>query len=155
MPPRAADRLQPLLAGAFDHYAARTVARVAGLTDDEYFWDPSPGVMTIAWRLAHICSFLSGHGLAAVAFRRPPAVIPGPAPLSATEALVALDDAIAAWKRDLASVDDDRLWEPMGEGAGRSRNDPVASFVEHIHDEFVHHSAEVALLRDLYLAGGA
>jgi hypothetical protein len=27
--------------------------------------------------------------------------------------------------------------------------DPVASFVEHIHDEFIHHAAEIAVLRDL------
>lgn len=154
MPPTAADRLQPLLAGAFDNYAARTVARVAGLTDHEYLWDPSPPVTTIAWRLAHICSFLQDHWMATVAFQRP-ATPSGPVPTSSAEAMAALDDAIAAWKRDLASVDDERLWEPMGPEAGRYGNDPVASFVEHIHDEFVHHSAEVALLRDLYLAGGA
>ena len=28
----------------------------------------------------------------------------------------------------------------------------VATFVEHIHDELIHHAAEIALLRDLYRA---
>ena len=36
-----------------------------------------------------------------------------------------------------------------GEG-GQFAADPVASFVEHIHDEVIHHTAEIALLRDLY-----
>lgn len=146
-------RLQGLLAGAFDYYAARTVERLRGLGDDEWLWDPSPPVTTIAWRLAHICSFLQEHEMATVAFGRP-AQAPG-VPRSAVEALTALDLAIANWKRDLASVNDERLWEPIGPAAGPYGNDPVASFVEHIHDEFVHHSAEVALLRDLYAATGA
>jgi hypothetical protein len=103
--------------------------------------------------LLHSCSFLQEHGLRAVAFERgatlhdvPPSVFP----MTAADALVALDDGIAAWRRDLASVDDARLWEPMGPTAGPYGDAPVASFVEHIHDEFVHHSAEVALLRDLF-----
>jgi len=163
-------RLQGLLAGAFDYYGARTVGRLTGLTDEEWLWEPvegcwtvrdgvpdgawpppePPPVTTIAWRLAHICSFLQNHRMATVAFGRPgqAPVVPG----SAAEALSALDVAVAAWKRDLASVDDDRLWSPIRPGAGPYGNEPVASFVEHIHDEFVHHSAEVALLRDLYRA---
>jgi DinB superfamily len=169
------DPLQTLLSEAFDHYAQRTIRRLAGLTDEEYFWEPVPGcwtvrggtadwarpppdpppVTTIAWRLVHICSFLQEHGMRAVAFERgaaakgvPPSVVPA----SAAAALVAVDAAIAAWRHDLASVDDARLWEPMGPKAGPYGNAPVASFVEHIHDEFVHHSAEVALLRDLFRA---
>lgn len=164
-------RLQELLSGAFDYYAARTVGRLRGLTDDEWLWEPVEGcwtvrdgvadgawpppepapVTTIAWRLVHMCSFLQEHRMATVAFGRP-AQVPA-AHRSAIEALDALDVAIAAWKRDLASVDDHRLWEPVGAEAGPYGSAPVASFVEHIHDEFVHHSAEVALLRDLYRAG--
>ena len=167
------DRLQPLLAGAFDHYAARTTRRLAGLTDDEYLWEPVPGcwtvrgaivdgaspppepppLTTIAWRLVHVCSFLRQHGLRAVAFERGAAahdVPPAVGPATAGDALAALDGAIAAWRQDLASVDDARLWEPMGPAAGRFGDATVASFVEHIHDEFVHHSAEIALLRDLF-----
>ncbi len=76
---------------------------------------------------------------------------PRPAhPHDAATARVYLAAAIDDWKRDLGSVDDDRLAEPMGSEAGQFEHDPVASFVLHIHTEFVHHSAEVALLRDLY-----
>ena len=174
--------LQGLLSGSFDYYAQRTIARLAGLTDDEYFWEPVPGcwtvrpstdgadrfthdwqwpppdpppITTIAWRLVHVCSFLQEHGMRAVAFERgepvwgPPSVIPG----TAAAAQQALAAAVAAWRRDLASVDDARLWEPMGPAAGPYAEQPVVGFVEHIHDEFIHHSAEIALLRDLYRTG--
>lgn len=168
--------LHRLLSSSFEYVANRTTRRLAGLSDDEYFWEPvsgcwsvrrgpdglfadwkwpppdPPPVTTIAWRMVHICSFLQEHGMRAVAFERgkaawhPPTVIPE----SAADALTALEAAIAAWRRDLASIDDDRLWEPMGSRAEQYADSPVAGFVEHIHDEFIHHSAEVALLRDLY-----
>ncbi|MGH9226457.1 MAG: DinB family protein [Acidimicrobiales bacterium] len=78
---------------------------------------------------------------------------PAPVPESAADALAAVASSIAAWRRDLASVGDDRLWAPMGSAAGPFGDSSVAGFVEHIHDEFVHHTAELGLLRDLYRAG--
>ena len=36
------------------HWHHQLRPRLAGLTDDEYLWEPAPGVTTIAWRLAHI-----------------------------------------------------------------------------------------------------
>lgn len=173
--------LRGLLLSEFEYCASRTTARLAGLCDGEYLWEPvagcwtvrqdergftadwawpppePPPVTTIAWRLVHICSFLQEHGLRAVAFEggkadwTVPTVVPG----SAADALIALDVAIEAWRFDLASVGDARLWEPMGPEAGPYGNDPVAAFVAHIHDEFIHHSAEVALLRDLYRSANA
>ena len=165
-----------LFASSFEYYAARTLARVDGLTDDEYFWepvddcwtvhvvdgraaidwefpppDPTP-VTTIAWRLAHLGSCLREHALRAVAFDRgeahhaPPSVLP----LTSGDAVATLRDAVEVWRGDLARVDDARLWEQLGPEAGQYANETVAAFVEHIHDEFIHHSAEVGLLRDLY-----
>jgi uncharacterized damage-inducible protein DinB len=120
--------------------------------------DPAP-FTTIAWRVAHIGDFLSRHPLRAVAFERG---VPDFASLSADAApehphdaattRAYLAAAIADWKRTLDAVDDDRLAEPMGSEAAPFQDDPVAGFVLHIHTEFVHHSAEVALLRDLYRA---
>lgn len=173
------NQLKSLLSSAFDYYAQRTVDRLEGLTDEEYFWEPIAGcwsvrqtaegyvadweypapdpapVTTIAWRLVHIISFLSEHGLRAVAFEGGKAswVAPTVIPHSAQAALQHLDKAIYTWKRDLTAIDDPRLWESMGAEAGQYAKDPVAGFVEHIHDEFIHHAAEVALLRDLYRAG--
>ena len=172
-------RLKDLLTASFDYYAQRTVDRLEGLTDSEYFWEPVDGcwsiretdegytadwewpapevapVTTIGWRLVHIISFLSEHGLRAVAFEDGKANwgAPSVTPPSADSALRELDRAIATWKRDLSGITDERLWEPMGPEAGQYADDPVAGFVEHIHDEFIHHSAEIALLRDLYRAG--
>ena len=91
----AGESLQELLIGCFDYYAQRTLNRLGGLTDEEYFWEPvtgcsnvrpgadaggvftqdrefpapdPPPITTIAWRLVHICSFLQEHGMRAVAF---------------------------------------------------------------------------------------
>jgi uncharacterized damage-inducible protein DinB len=171
--------LQALLVSSFDYYAQRTVARLTDLTDDEYFWEPVAGcwsvrgddeggwrsdwawpppepepVTTIAWRMTHLAYCLREHGLRPIAFGSgpgtwgAPTVVPG----SAAAARELLVSAIAAWRSDLRSVDDTRLWEPLGPDAGGYATSPVAAFVEHIHDEFIHHSAEVALLRDLYRA---
>jgi hypothetical protein len=139
----AGESMQELLIVCFDYCAQRTLNCLGGLTDEEYFWEPvtgcwnvrpgadaagvftqdwefpapdPPPLTTIAWRLVHICLFLQEHGMRAVAFERgapawrPPSVIPG----SAAAAVNALATAVTAWRRDLSSVDDQRLWEPMG-----------------------------------------
>jgi hypothetical protein len=173
------DPLQQLFITTFDHYAQRTVDRFTGLTDDEYFWEPAepswsvrkgpdgwqvdgeaglevPPVTTIAWRLVHVIYCLQDHGMRPVAFEQKPAAWGPPTviPPDAATALTALDTAIAAWRRDLEATDDTRLWVPLGDEAGPYAKDSVAAFVEHIHDELIHHTAEIALLRDLYRAKG-
>ena len=174
------DRLQQLFVTTFDYCAQRTVDRFAGLTDDEYFWEPAqpswsvrkgpngwapdwaaeapetPPITTIAWRLVHVIYCIQDHGLRPVAFEQAPAAWnpPSTIPSDAATALSALDTAIAAWKRDLAQTDDEQLWRLLGGEAGQFAEDSVAAFVEHIHDEFIHHAAEIALLRDLYRAKG-
>jgi hypothetical protein len=64
--------------------------------------------------------------------------------------LAVLERSMQRWKDDLVVVTEARLWEPLGPEADDFADDTVASFVEHIHDEFIHHTAEIALLRDLY-----
>jgi hypothetical protein len=170
--------LRELFISWFDYYASRATERFAGLDDDEYLWepvancwsirpdgdgyiadfawpppDPAP-VATIAWRLVHVCSVLSEHGLRAVAFEGgtanhgPPSDVPS----NASAATMSLERAVQRWKNDLSAVTEARLWEPMGPEADEFADDTVAAFVEHIHDEFIHHTAEIALLRDLYRA---
>ena len=87
--------------------------------------DPAP-FTTIAWRIAHIGDFLSRHPLRAVAFEGGEVSFAGlspdtgPAhPHDAAAARAYLTAAIDDWKRDLRSVDDDRLAEPMGSEAGQ------------------------------------
>jgi hypothetical protein len=168
--------LHDLFVGWFDYYAARATERLEGLTDDEYLWhpvascwsiregddgyeidwaspppDPAP-VTTIAWRLVHLCSMLTEHGLRAVAFEGGKAnhVQPSRVPATAADAMAEWDRSIAYWRHDIATVAEARLWQPLGPEAGPFAEDPVAGFIEHIHDEFIHHTAEIALLRDLY-----
>ena len=170
--------LKELFIGWFDYYAARAADRLDGLTDAEYLWepvascwsvrasgdgfvtdfarpepDPAP-VTTIAWRLVHVSSMLREHGLRAVAFEGGAAnhVAPSEVFGTASEARASFDRAVETWKRALATVPEARLLEPLGPEAEAFASDPVASFVEHIHDEFIHHSAEIALRRDLYRA---
>jgi hypothetical protein len=168
--------VRELFVGWFDYYAARTAERLAGLTDDEYLWepvancwsirrrdgvaavdhtDPAPEpapVTTIAWRMVHVASMLREHGLRAVAFERGPARHrpPSEIPLTASDALDSFARAVETWKHDIAAVPEARLGEPLGPEAGPFADDVVASFIEHIHDEFIHHTAEIGLLRDLY-----
>ena len=147
--------LRELFIGWFDYYAGRASERFAGITDDEYLWEPAAGVPTIAWRWGHVCSTLTEHELRAVAFGGGKADhgAPSDVPSTASAAAASFERAVARWKHDLTSVTEERLWEPLGPEAGPFSEDPVVSFVEHIHDEFIHHTAEIALLRDLYRAG--
>jgi len=148
--------------------------RMAGLGDDEYFWEPvdgcwsvrssrdgrsipdgigewpdSPPFTTIAWRLAHIASFFGkrtsnhfgdgSYDMAEVNW-----------PSTADAALDHVERAYRAWHAGVESLGEDGLFRPCGPAEGRFSDDPLAILVFHINREFLHHAAEVALLRDLY-----
>jgi hypothetical protein len=154
--------------------------RMAGLTDDEYLWEPVPGCLTVrraddgtyrsdgpqgpdepprfstlAWRLSHIAAFLredrNGPWLG-----RPVPDLPGPHgdPGSAADALAALDTAYGAWSTVLAGTTEESLAEPIGHVGGPYAGATRRSFVLHVVDELIHHGAEAALLRDLYRSRG-
>ncbi len=170
------DRGKTLFSSSYEYFSGRTLTRLDGLTDDEYLWEPVDGcwsvhvvdgqaivdwefappdpapVTTIAWRLVHVGSCLREHGLRSVAFDGGAArhVAPTRVPTTADDALAMLRDAMSVWRNDLARLSEDRLWEPLGSEAGPYADEPMAAFIEHIHDELIHHSAEVGLLRDLY-----
>ncbi|NUP60543.1 MAG: hypothetical protein HOW71_00015 [Nonomuraea sp.] len=155
----------------------RLRARLGGLSDDEYLWEPVPGCWTIrpgedgspvadgsplppepapfttiAWRLAHVIDLLQAERTATWFGQEPApqdgqAVVPG----SASEALPALEHAYDVWRRRLASVNADDLTRPLGAVAGPYAEHDGTAFALHILDEFIHHGAEVGVLRDLYL----
>jgi uncharacterized damage-inducible protein DinB len=156
----------------------RLRARLTGLTDDEYRWSPvpgsrtvraqpdgtfrsdgpapdqdDPGFTTLSWRLAHIADFLredrNGPWLGQPASA--PRSTPGD-PGTAAEALAALDEAHDCWQAVLAGTTDESLSAPIGKPAGRYGKASRYSFALHVVDELIHHSAEAALLRDLYAA---
>ncbi len=161
----------------------RTWARLRGLTDEEYLWEPVPGCWsirpgqdgvfhpdwipavdpppftTIAWRMCHLMSCYGerrnrewlGLPTDAGSGRFEPT---SPAPATAADALTHLARAYSEWATVLQLVGEPSLEERLGPVAGPFANADRAGFVLHMLDEFIHHGAEIALLRDLWRAGG-
>jgi hypothetical protein len=139
----------------FDHAWRRFRARMEGLGDDEWAWRPTPDErLTLRWRLRHIAELLDEErngpwlGLPAE---------PGPPREEAADAACALrnaDAAYARWRGRLAALTDAALAEPVGPVAGPFAAATRGSFALHIADELIHHTAEAALLRDLYAGRG-
>ena len=137
--------------GELGRYAfSRLEDRLSGLSDEEFAWQPAPGVATIAWRLDHIAELLAEERNATwlgVPGR------PGPGPAAdAASALLALDAAFEVWTAVLSAVPDSSLAEPVGPVAGPYADSTRRAFVLHVLDELIHHGAEVALVRDLWAA---
>lgn len=158
----------------------RTWRRLDGLTDEEYHWEPAPGCWsvrtrldgtafgewapiadpdpftTIAWRLWHLTD-MYGEDRAPrwldVPAQGEPVGLDAPGatpPTTAAAALDLLERAHARWDSHLALVDDDRLGAVVGPVGGPYADATRAGYVLHMLDEFVHHGAEVSLLRDLF-----
>ena len=60
-----------------------------------------------------------------------------------------LDEGQARWRAGVEGLTDEELQLNCREPGFES--DSMAAMVLHIHREVIHHGAEVALLRDLYL----
>ena len=140
---------------------------MVGLTDDEYFWEPVKGCWTvhpdgsidfsypppqpepfttIAWRMAHdIVGVLPMPNQ--FHFGGPPADYKSwhYATTDAATALQQLDDAYARW------IDAAGLARPVGPKEGPYADHPMSALVLHINREVIHHGAEIACLRDLYV----
>ena len=150
------------------HWEHALRPRLAGLTDVEYLWEPVPGawsvrpdgidfelpepepapVTTIAWRLGHVVVGVLAMRNAAH-FGGPPAdYATWQFAMTADDALKQLDDAYAAWMAGARTAD---LSKAVGPAEGPFAAEPMATLVLHINREVIHHAAEIALLRDLYL----
>ena len=111
-------------------------------------------VTTIAWRLAHLIVGVFGM--------RNAAHFGGPAADystfeyagSAAVALAQLDAGYAHWIKGVKALGADGLQRPCGPAEGPYAEYSMATLVLHIHREVIHHGAEIALLRDLYLRNG-
>jgi DinB family protein len=159
------------------HWEAQLRPRLEGLTDDEYFWEPVPDcwslrrdpavagawtidwrfpppdpvpVTTIAWRLTHL--IVGVFGMRVASHFCGPAISYDTHRYAATAAgaLQQLDSAYGAWISGVRGLTAERLTAPTGP-AEPFPDAPFADLVLHIHREAIHHGAEVALLRDLYL----
>jgi uncharacterized damage-inducible protein DinB len=172
---------KPELIDLSDQVWTRLWARLEGLTDEEYLWEPAPGSWSVrdradgswrhewvqpppdptpftsmSWRLWHLID-MYGEDRAWKWLDLPPqgdavgldAANPVP-PRTAADALAMLDAAHARWDAHLHLVTEERLGEPVGRVGGDYAERTRAAYVLHMLDEFIHHGAEVALLRDLW-----
>jgi DinB superfamily len=154
------------------HWTNHLRPRLDGLTDDEYFWQPVPDCWTvhsdgsidftypepepapfttIAWRLAHVIV-----GVLAVRnynhFGGPEASYQTwRYAMDAATALRQLDEAYANWITGVRGLSDDDLSRPCGPAEGPYAEYPMMALVLHINREAIHHGAEIACIRDLYV----
>jgi hypothetical protein len=153
------------------HWETQLRPRLAGLTNDEYFWEPTADcwtvhrdgtvdfavpaprpepVTTIAWRLAHVIvgvfAVRSHHH-----FGGPPASYQTwDYAVDAATALAQLDREYRRWRDGVRRLDAAALLRPVGSAEGPYADKPMVTLVLHINREVIHHGAEIALLRDLY-----
>jgi len=117
--------------------------------------DPAP-FTTVGWRLWHLID-MYGEDRAPRWLDVPPQ---GPAiglddptgapPATAAGALDLLDRAHDRWDAHLALVTEEQLTQPIGPVGGAYADNPRSGYVLHMLDEFIHHGAEISLLRDLW-----
>ncbi len=164
--------LRAQLAFHWDHQLRE---RLAGLTDEEYLWEPAPGswsirlhddgpttidfampapepppVTTIAWRLAHVIVGVLAMRNASHFGREPTDYASFPYAATADEALAQLDAEYATWQAGVESLGEEGLQRRVGPAEGAFAEASYATLVLHINREVIHHLAEVSLLRDLY-----
>jgi hypothetical protein len=112
--------------------------------------DPPP-VTTIAWRLGHIIVGVLGMRVASHFGGPPFDYATHRYPGDAATALAQLDEAYAGWVTGVRGLGADGLARPCGPADGEWGWASMAQLVLHINREMLHHGAEIALLRDLYM----
>jgi hypothetical protein len=147
------------------HWEAQLRPRLEGLTPEELHWEPVPDcwtvrdgvpdwiwptpepapVTTIAWRLAHIAHCFHHRYQAHFGERVFTHDVPD-------DLLGYVDAGYELWSRAILGADEKRLARPhQGPPGTADQYYPMWAVVLHINREVIHHGAEVALLRDLYL----
>jgi hypothetical protein len=69
----------------------------------------------------------------------------------AVTALRQLDEAYAQWIAGVRGLSDNDLSRPCGQAEGPFADYPFIALVLHINREMIHHGAEIACIRDLYV----
>ena len=145
-----------------DKFFDRFTARLEGLTDEEYLWEPAPDawslrpdrngtlsmqwglsfdepqpVTTIAWRYTHISDLLCEERCATWLGLEPETedLFANGAPPDVASARTLLDKAFARWKRYVAAVEEDAYWQLIGPVSPGFGDAPRTRFVLHILDE--------------------
>jgi hypothetical protein len=163
------------LLGTLDEVRNRTFARLDGLTDAEYLWEPVASCMTlrvaadgsyradprpedelrpapfttIGWRVWHIgADCLRGYGrfFGDEALDADVHLWPG----TGAEGVELMGRDWSRFRSQVESLGDDGLLQPMGPRAGAYGHETFLLLALHALDEVAHHGAELGLLRDLY-----
>ena len=151
------------------------IPRLEGIPDDEYRWEPvdgcwsvrpvaagqwvqdgigvpdpePPPFTTIAWRMAHITTIFgerASNHFGDGSFD--PSTLAWDGTASTATGLMTAE--YQRWGEGVRSLGEDGLFRPCGPAEGPFADNPFRDLVLHINREFCSHSAEVALLRDLY-----
>jgi hypothetical protein len=112
--------------------------------------DPEP-ITTIAWRMGHIAVGCLGMRAASHFGDGGLDYATTDWPLTAEGGLALLDRHYAAWTTGIRGMDKAGLARPIGPAEGEWAEHSYAALILHITREVIHHGAEIALLRDLYL----
>lgn len=167
-------RLRPLLA-LWDTSVDALLDRLAGITDEEWLWEPGPGASTVrrvdgTWRAdapqdfeappsVRTIAWTAGHlgemGLLRADWttgdhRLQPEDLSWPG--TAAAGVATMRDGLAAWRQALEQVDDTDL-DTVGRCAFPHGLDPHLPLVDIAWwntRELVHHAADIATVRDLY-----
>ena len=117
--------------------------------------EPEP-FTTIAWRMWHLID-MYGENRAPKWLDVPAQGVPigfdgrDAPPATAADSIALLERAHDRWDAHLDLAPDERLDERVGPVGGPVYADRTrAAYVLHMLDEFIHHGAEIALLRDLW-----
>lgn len=153
------------------HWEAQLRPRFEGLTDAELLWEPVADcwgirdgqleggwpaptphpVTTIGWRLGHLGLVLADRASAHLGDRTWVSSYPS----TAAEMLAFVDGAYAAWTAGVLAAAPERFARAhQGPPGTADQHYPFWAVVLHVNREVIHHGAEVALLRDLYLRLG-
>jgi hypothetical protein len=163
---------------AFDVVWDRFMARIVGLDDAEYLWEPvahcwsirpddrgrwhldgadggpptdPPPLTTIAWRIGHLAGVALG-GFANWLFEDGSLGVDEISfPGRAAEVPQFCRANYRAWRDGIGSIDEAGWFERLGAKWGSYAEDTTLDLALHVLDEVDHHGAEVGLLRDLYL----
>ncbi len=132
--------------------------RVVGSGDWVAQWPQGPdsaGPRTIAWLVAHLTEVFferwewtfGGHQ------QRRDDVTFCP---DAAGGLAGLAEQVERWQREIAGLDVEQMWTVgLSQATEIDARAPFAHLVLHLNRELIHHGAEIAVLRDLYLARSA
>jgi hypothetical protein len=162
------------LVDVFDFASARCLERIEGMSDAEYLWAPAPGywtiteaspgvwtldggdvttdpppLTTIAWRTCHIGGHVLGGFANWLCDGGPPMQGDPEIPPDAARALAFLDRNCRRWRDGMTAFPEDRLWDAIGPQFGPFSEASAVDLILHVLDEFLHHGAEIGLLRDL------